>query len=363
MEQNETEVSGGEATHDTSGDHQTTDASVPQAVADKFAELFGTGSGDAGEAQATAQQNASQSEADELEEARLADEAAKRGSDKPAAKTEQKPAVTKPGEEAPATLDPALKHAAKRAGWSDEELADDIKTYGVERVQRTLAKLHGSYNDLSERYAQLGAARSQQLPGQPTQPAQPQQAKANDPFAALEALFEEKTLKQFAENNGEEIVEKFMKPLHAALQPLKEIQARYEADTKASQQREVTGIFKGWETDFADLYGSGDQLTPAQVDARLKVGQMADQIAAGAAAQGIDLTISEALDRAHSHLTKDRVKEMARKEITSAVAGRAKAITSRPTQRRTVRTVNDGAAKGDDAAQNAVAAFWAERGR
>jgi hypothetical protein len=352
----ETNASGGtvEATQ-SSGDHATQESDVPQAIADKFAEVFGGGSEGKGEAQATAQSQANQSEADELEEARVAAEAAKTGSDeKPEAPA--KTVVTKPAnEEATATLDPVLKHAAKRAGWSDEEIKEAVEL-NPDAAKRAFSKLHGSYNDLSERFAQLGQPRQQQQPV--VQPV----AQPNDPFAALDALFKPEALKEFAENNGEELVEKFLKPLYGALAPIKQIQAQYQAAQQETLAKEVGTIFKGWEGDFADVYGSGHDLTADQLAARGKVGQLADQITAGAAAQGIQLPVSEALERAHAYLTKDRAAEMARKQVTSKVQGRAGKITARPTQRRTANTVGDGAAKSDQSAQNAVASFWAERG-
>jgi hypothetical protein len=349
---------GGEATPSDSGNHQTQDSGVPQAVADKFAEVFGTGSSSEGEAQATAQGSANQSEADELEEARLASEALAAGSDKTPPPATKQPAVTKPGgEEAQATLDPVLMHAAKRAGWTDADIAEAVKL-NPEAAARAFTKLHGSYNDLSARFAQLGTPQQQ---GQPA--AQPvAQPAANDPFAALDELFKPESLQTFADNNGEELVEKFMKPLHAALQPLRELQAQAVAQQRETLVREVTGIFKGWEGDFGDLYGKGNELTPGQHENRQKVGQLADQISAGAAAQGIDLPVSEALERAHAYMTRDRVGEIARKQVTQQIQGRAKGITSRPTQRRTPNTVGDGAAKGDQSAASAIAAFWAERG-
>jgi hypothetical protein len=355
----EMNASGGavEATQSSSGDHATQDSDVPQAVADKFAEVFGGGSEGSGEAQATAQSQASQSEADELEEARVAAESAKTGSDETPVVPATKTVVTKPAnEEATATLDPVLKHAAKRAGWSDEEIKEAIEL-NPDAATRAFTKLHGSYNDLSERFAQLGQPRQPQQ-----QPVAQPVAQPTDPFAALDALFKPEALKEFADNNGEELVEKFLKPLYGALAPIKQIQAQYQAAQQESLSKEVGTIFKGWEGDFADIYGSGHDLTADQLAARGKVGQLADQITAGAAAQGIQLPVSEALERAHAYLTKDRAAEVARKQVTSKVQGRAGKITARPTQRKTANTVGDGAAKSEESAQNAVKSFWAERG-
>jgi hypothetical protein len=344
-----------------------------------FQKVFGNSDTD-GEATATAQDAADAEQQDELVESELA---AKRETDE-GSDNDEKPEAVKPkqqvkpgkqearGEATPTetTLDAALRHAAKRAGWSDDEIKQALEL-NPDAAVRQFEKLHSSYNDLSKRYAELGQQRVNPAAGQ--QPPAPKPAAsgkdatspADAPTASsLDALFTPKALEEFGNNNGEELVEKLLKPLHAeVIQPLREMKAWYEAQQREVLRKEVDLVFKGWEGDFADLYGTGGTLTKEQLDNRSKVALLADQIGAGAAAQGIELSVSDALERANALFTADRRAEIERKQLTSRVVKRSARLTARPTQRKIARTVGDGAPKGDAAAIEAVKSFWSERGQ
>ena len=90
---------------------------------------------------------------------------------------------------------------------------------------------------------------------------------------------------------------------------------------------------------------------------------MADQIRAGAQSQGVDMSIREALNRAHLIATADLAKQTARREVQAAVKKRSTQLTQRPTGRKTKTAVAGVTSrKGDEAALAAVEDFWDQRG-
>lgn len=355
----------------------------------KFAEVFGGGGSGTGDA-AARQRQADAEQQEELDEAAQADadpaaagaksddgeEQGETQADDPdkAPDAKGKPAAPAPGEDAAraaATLSPVLRQAAQRAGWSKEDI-DGFYAQNAGLAERTFERLHGSFNDLSSRYAQLGQAPNprgaQTTQSAPTAPS----ATAATPATSqqLDALFTEAALKQFGEDNGQDLVEKLLKPLGTeVIQPFRQMKAEMEqmkawaaAQQSEALAKEVNLVFKGWEDEFADLYGKNGQTSKQQHDARAQVAQLADQIMAGAAMQGVQLSVSDALERAHALHTADRRNEIERQRLVAQVKGRASRITARPTQRKIARTVDDGAARGDKAAMEAVGNFWAERG-
>lgn len=344
-------------------------AQTPEIQA-KFAEVFG-GAGDSaeGEVETTAQDAADAEQQDELVESELAarrDEGSKTEGDEPdaakdgAAKADAKQQAKPGNQEAPATLDPVLRHAAKRAGWTDDRI-DRLVKLDPEFAVETFNRLHGSFNDLSTKYAELGKARMNA--GQPPALPAQQPEMGQPPVKGLDALFNPKALDDFGNEYGKELVEKFLKPLHSeVIQPMRQMAAWYEQQQRETLRVQVNTIFKGWEGDFADLYGKGAELTKDQLDARSKVANLADQITAGAAAQGIELSVADALERAHALFTADRRAEIERKQLASKVVKRAGQITARPTQRKVATTAAEGAPKGDDAAMAAYRQKAAELG-
>ena len=347
----------------------------------KFAEVFGNGDSGAGEASATARQRqADVEQQEELDEAAQAADASSPAGDDPDGSAKQdddptkkpdpkaKAAVAPASEEATATLSPVLRHAAQRAGWSKEDI-DGFYAQNPALAERTFERLHGSFNDLSARYAQLGRT---QNPAKPqTAPAATAAQPATPASTShLDALYSEAGLKKFGEDNGEDLVEKLLKPLGAeVIEPFRQMKAELQqmkawvqAQQSEALAKEVNLVFKGWEDGFADLYGKNGQTTKEQHDARAQVAQLADQIVAGAAMQGIELSVSDALERAHALFTADRRNEIERKRLVAEVKTRSNRITARPTQRKVARTVDDGAARSEKAAMEAVGNFWAERG-
>lgn len=325
-------------------------------IAAVFERVFGKGdvSDDDGEEAEATPEDGGEEAAEPADEAEGSEEPA------PAPKT-IKAAPTRPGQEATATLNPALQQAAKRAGWNEADIAE-FHAANPELAEKTFANLQGSHNELSRRFAQLGQQRTS-LPAnqpavQPVTTVQPQ-APANGKLAALEAAY--KNLPEFAQNNGEELAKVVKDLFEGVVQPFQQMQAHLEAQQRQATAFQVHQQFDGLK-DFADLYGASGKLSPEQHHARFAVATLADQIRAGGSLQGIDMPINEALEAAHNLHTADRVKQTARQQVQQQVVNRAKRISNRPTQRRTPATAADGGQRSEASAMRAISSWWAERG-
>lgn len=304
--------------------------------------------------------NARDAEAAELEEQEQEEPA-----EEPEAPAARKPAGAAQGDANAPAVDPMLRRAAKLNGYTDEDV-DQLFELNPELAERTFGRFHEERVNQSMRFAQL--AGQQQAPGfvpannQPT----PAQAGTGAAPAALTSKLDElfANLDKFGEANGEELVEKLIKPLKAEIvEPFRQMREFYESQQREMDAQQVASTFKGFEGDWSELYGKGVTVTPDQRNNRLLVCQVADQLAEGAKRQGIRLSIAESIERAHDLFTVEHQRTNARREISRQVQTRATRVTARPTQRRIARTVGEGANKSESAASEAVANWWADRGQ
>ena len=87
-------------------------------------------------------------------------------------------------------------------------------------------------------------------------------------------------------------------------------------------------------------------MSEPQTENRNKVLELADALITGAAQQGRQLTVNEALTLAHDSVSGGFKTQAIRKQVKSAVQTRNKGITIRPTQKGS--QPNTGPAKGRD---------------
>lgn len=100
--------------------------------------------------------------------------------------------------------------------------------------------------------------------------------------------------------------------------------------------QQLDGFFDG-QTEFGDFYGgkkAHHELSQDQITSRQQVVQEADAIRAGAIAQGRQLSVREALERAHSLVTSSQQRQAARREVQGKIQQRERQTTLRPTHRR-----------------------------
>jgi hypothetical protein len=262
-----------------------------------------------------------------------------------------------------ATLNPALRHAAKRTGWSDEEIVEAVRS-NPELAERQFARLHASLNDLSARFAMAGrqAQQQQQMPGQ--QPQQ-QQQRQMDPSSLLASLFGNDFSARMGERYGETFVDDVLKPLHEhVLQPFVQMQQFVIAQQQAAIAQEVTNAMVPLLDELPDFYGaSKGQISNEQALNRQQVLQLADQIRTGSLIQGQPMSLADAIHHAHLMAASDHLQTIERKKLTQQVQKRSRGITARPSQRQTPpRPGQPGAERSEKNAVEAVGQAMAELG-
>jgi hypothetical protein len=353
MEDAIAELDGEVSAQDVGADLSAADPSLDPDLNAKFDAVFGSDDGrEPAEAEAAHDTHDAEAEGDEPER-------------KPAVQppaTGKNRGEAKQGEPAvggAAGLDPLLRQQAKRAGWSDEEIEQALALNAPAAI-RQFEKLEADYAATAGRFAAMGAGTS--LPahnaGQSPAPSAPAAQPAGTDF---DRLFTEEGLKEFAENNGQELVDKLLRPLQTeVLAPLRQVVQHYQAMQREALAKEVNVTFGQWENDFEDVYGKGEYAAVDETKQanRRQVMQLADQVRAGASAQGIELPVSEALERAHYLFNRHRQGEVERKKIADQVAKRSASITARPTQRKIAKTVEEGSGRSEEAAKEAVRAWW-----
>lgn len=230
-----------------------------------------------------------------------------------------------PTQEAVATpkLDPALRYfAASTLGWTDERI-DKLVKADPELAAETISNLAASYTNLSR-----------QLLTAPQQPAgtQQEQQPAQSPTSKLDQIYAD--LNAFAEANGEELTE-FIKALKSELiDPWRAEQAKIEVQKQELNKSEARQTFGKLSTEFAGLYGKqGEARTPEQQKAVADLGEVADQLRAGAKLRGQEMTIADAINRAHLLVSHNYREQAVRKAIKEQVQKRAKGLTAKPTMR------------------------------
>ena len=267
---------------------------------------------------------------------------------------EQKPEVV-PTEKKPepaakaSTVPAAYRRSLKSREWTDEEI-DGFYTQNPEAALRTFEKIHESRKQELAQWAAIG--RQHQAAAKPAGEAGAPAPK-NDPIAALKPI----DVKALAEKLGsdEESVRELVAPINAVVESLKPLvqQAQAAAQIAAQQERDSLGkqvdsFFVGDEVkEYSEIYG-GDRtsLSQDQINARLRVCQIADSLVAGAKVQGHEITIDEALALAHESVSGIHKEKVIRERIKKDLKQREKSISLKPTHRGD--SPNQGAPKNRD---------------
>jgi hypothetical protein len=242
-----------------------------------------------------------------------------------ATETEEKVPAAEQTETPPASesLDPFLRYAAQQAGMKDDRI-DKLFAADPELANETFQTLAD---------AQLNLSR--QLAASPAQQATPPVAQQQAPASKLDDLYAD--LKTFAEENGDAIVERLLKPLKdEVIEPVRRMQAALEVSQQNAVRAEAQSTLADLSTKFKDVYGEDGKANPIQQQTRQNLANLADQIRAGAKLQGKEMSVKDALTRAHSIVTADRRDQAVRNQVKEQVQKRSKQITARPTARQTV---------------------------
>lgn len=292
--------------------------------------------------------------------------------EEPQKKPESKTPVTKPvtktaavEETAGPELDPVLRSIAEESGWTAEKI-DRLYAADPELATETFERLADSYANLSRQF--LASPGTTPAPVTQHQPAQVQGQSTTAP--QLPAFLTDEALQKFAEAEGETAATllKGMRDHFVAQNTALEARVQnFEAAAKQAENRaiatEALTAVKSLREKFASVYGASDDartLTVGQQQKLTELYSLADQIRAGAVAQGRSISVSDAIKRAHYIVSRDSVKTEARQEISATIRKRAKNATARPTQRTNPRAA--GQTRSDEAAVNVAAEKMAELG-
>lgn len=261
------------------------------------------------------------------------------------------------------TLTPVLLHAAKRAGWTDDDIAR-LEKFDPAAAVSTFEKLAGSYNDLTNQFSALGKVESPASEAtedrieDDDEPAEkPTRRPQSDEGALAQEIYGD-DYESLRSELGPEVMDRVIGPL---LKPVTEMYAGYQKQQGEQIEREVASFFEALDDTFADHYGNNGAVTDEQSTRRSALYQMADQVRTGAAIAGVDMTVVEALDRAHLSLASDHLEQVARKRLQERVKRRSGRVTQRPTQRSGSRGRGP-EQRSEEAAVEAVAQRMSELG-
>lgn len=245
---------------------------------------------------------------------------------------DEKP-VAKADKKAP-TIPAAWRRSLKAYEWTDEEIDAAAKENPTGFL--TIAqKAHNSRVAETQRWAELGRA-TKAAEAQKSTAGGPKGAVEAAPKGAIEALNADQMVEKFG---NEEVTRAIVDHVNSALKPvfelLPDLRVGVEDIRRSREQalgKQIDEFFTGKDMEtYAEVYGKDAKtITEAQIQKRNGVLEMADALVAGAAQQGRQLSVSEALALAHDSMSASYSKQAVRQEIKKAVKARAGGISIRP---------------------------------
>ena len=270
-------------------------------------------------------------------------------------------------------LPDAFHRAAEHDGWKPEDIKGFFEA-DPERALVTFQNIYNSMNRASKDFATLGRIKAEETRKQVEDAAKTDDkieikdfidiAKLKEDYEdtalidgvvkplndALKQVTQEiKSLKSQKSSSAADI--EFAKTDQVAATQRAEITAK-EADMKLIEQFFTAEDMKSYK-DFYGAIGMGQifqDLQPGQQKNRYEMLQIADQMIAGNAIQGTELSISDALLRAHLLVTEPIREKVIREEIKSSLTKRNKGLTLRPSAgKKSTAAVNEGGKPKDRA--------------
>jgi hypothetical protein len=246
--------------------------------------------------------------------------------------TEEKKAEVET-EEIPAELPINFHRAALASGWTDQDIQEFAKADPA-RAYRTFQNLYVSQTGISAQFAALGRKASEQPAAAP----------------AAKPVVEEDDLAEITKQYGDDpllgamnaLITKKLSKLSQTSPTPNPVQSTPAAESPEEKAVAAVGQIIGNFFDgdlvakhYGEFYGSGrepDDRTRVQQSRRDEVIMIADQIMAGAKAQGQNPSIPQVLERAHWMVSAPAAKAAARKEIKETAVAREKGISLRPSK-------------------------------
>jgi hypothetical protein len=241
----------------------------------------------------------------------------------------------KPTKEAAAAVTPAAStlpaahvRSLKAFGLTDQEIADTTPTVA--------AALHARRNQEITRWAEQGR---QARPNPQTQAPAPQQAAAVTVTQPASKGIDIETLRQ--QYGTEEPLIAKLAEQEKELTEFRTFRQQYQAQAQAQQLdtlgRDIDGFFAAKElAPYHATYGTAAATaTPEQMAKREEVLKLADAIVGGAKQNGVQLSLTQALQHAFDATSAPIAKQAARQEIKKELTARSKALSLKPAGRPT----------------------------
>jgi len=243
------------------------------------------------------------------------------------------PTPDEPDEDAAAAIPDNHYRAALHMGMKPEDIAS-LYDANPDFALKTLAKCHEMVNANSQQLSALGrkAREMQQAPADP---------------AAVPAPKEDSFVKRLREKYEDDpIIDVIaeMRQENTALRQQRQAPAQPQAQTQDQNidqlvaiRQQVNNFFAADEMDaYGDFYGTTSQsgewgeLDPGQRANRTEVCDRAQLILDGAALAGMQVSVVEALERAHLEVMAPRAEEVVRNRIAQSLKKRSKGVTLKP---------------------------------
>lgn len=232
------------------------------------------------------------------------------------------------------------RRAALNRGYTYEEIDHFLATKPDEAIKR-FEELFDNYRDENSRWSDRG----RQLLGASQETSETDKVQADKlseplPHYDVAALVEK--------HGNEELLNDLIAPLNAAIDRQNATTERLDKSEKFLKDTETEALSNVIQdfltskdmTSFNKTYGTEiASLTQDQLGQRQELFKQADILVKGAEAHGYDVTVREALERAHDSLSSGTRDETIRQEIRKSLEKRTK--TEKSTHRRTVSPDTD----------------------
>jgi hypothetical protein len=240
----------------------------------------------------------------------------------------------------------AYIRAAIHQKWSAEDIKE-LQKSNPDLALRTFKKMYEDTNKLSQEYAAIGRKRAEEAKKQPE--------KKTEEKVEASAVDLTKLKQEYGDDPIVGVVETLAKQNAALLAKLEQVvpgnkpSTKSEAEIRAEirENQAIEGQINTFFGDksmaiYSDFYGEvpkgadWSKLTGEQQSNRMTVLNLADQICIGAQAQGKDMTVDEAMEKAHLIASSRFMETAVREDIKKKAVKFSKAKTLHPHATQTV---------------------------
>lgn len=253
------------------------------------------------------------------------------------------PEPTPEDDEVVAEIPGPYLRSAVHMGWTEKDIADMCDKIGSEKVIDMLRDVHEKDNNLTARFAEQGRLLKQPdaTPPDVTSDA-PAARKKIDVAALRERYGDDDPLVDLAMAQQEELatITQQLGAVKGKLANTQHAVTRQQVEAEQTARRTINDFFSGKTLEpYQKFYGElkeGDAdwrgLSAAQSRNRDSVCQLANDIIGGVRLHGSDMSIDEALARAHAVISEPIIETVTRHKIMSEVEKRHNARVVRPSK-------------------------------